>query len=263
MSNILALDASAESCSVALAFAGRPTIRRSSSQPRAHAQHLLPFVESLLHEAKVSLADLDAIACAIGPGSFTGLRIALSTAQGLAYASKKPLIGINSLAAMVMNDDLSTRSSLNTHSLPSISPASNTNLVSNINLVPDDCYYIPLLDARMKEVYWGLYLATADELPDHAALLASEENLHANLEVLSGKPLRLLGSAWAEVDFAKSIAASLDKEPILDAEVNAESVLALAQKKLALSGGEKPGNVDLCYCRNSVAWDKRKRIRPS
>jgi len=93
---LLALDTSTVACSAALLH-NNSVIERFITEPRQHAKCLLPFIESLLQEAHSDLSQCDAIAFGEGPGSFTGIRIAISVAQGLAFGSGKPVIPVSSL----------------------------------------------------------------------------------------------------------------------------------------------------------------------
>src|SRR5678810_16965 len=81
--NLLALDTATEACSAALLI-GEEVIERSEIAPRRHAELILPMIESLLGEAGISRRQIDAIAVGRGPGAFTGVRLAISVAQGLA-----------------------------------------------------------------------------------------------------------------------------------------------------------------------------------
>ena len=96
--NILALDTAASACSVALLAGGR-VIERVESEPRRHAAALLPMAEACLAEAGIALRELDAVAFGRGPGSFTGLRIATSVAQGIAFGAGLPVAPVSNLAA--------------------------------------------------------------------------------------------------------------------------------------------------------------------
>lgn len=96
--NILGLDTAANACSVAL-LAGEDVIERIETAPRKHAAALLPMTEACLAEAGLTLKDLDALAFGRGPGSFTGLRIATSVAQGIAYGAGLPVVPVSNLAA--------------------------------------------------------------------------------------------------------------------------------------------------------------------
>lgn len=101
---ILALDTSSEHCSAALLLDGDIRQRLELAGQR-HSQLLLPMVRSLLDEAGLSLGALDGVAVAVGPGSFTGLRIAVSAAQGLAFGAGLPVAGVSTLEALAWGLD--------------------------------------------------------------------------------------------------------------------------------------------------------------
>ena len=126
---ILALDTATENCSVALLI-GRRLIAREQLLAHGHAEHILRMADELLREAGVSLGELSAIAFGRGPGSFTGVRLAASVTQGLAFGAGLavvPISDLRALAQQVMELDAAVRRVL----------------VCN--------------DARMHEVYWGCF----------------------------------------------------------------------------------------------------------
>lgn len=101
MALILAIETATRLCSVALARDGAvQDVREEESGRHAHAELLNVFIQQLMEEAGYTLAQLDAVAVGIGPGSYTGLRIGLSAAKGLCYALDKPLIGLNTLGTL-------------------------------------------------------------------------------------------------------------------------------------------------------------------
>ncbi len=96
---ILAFDTALSACSVALGE-DKQYVTRFELAPRQQAKHILPFIEQVLDQAKLSLHQLEALAFTAGPGSFTGIRLAASIAQGLAFALNIPLLPISTLRAM-------------------------------------------------------------------------------------------------------------------------------------------------------------------
>jgi tRNA threonylcarbamoyladenosine biosynthesis protein TsaB len=149
---ILAVDTATEACSAAL-LVGDTLFSRWEEAPRDHTRKILPMVQAVLDDAGIALSELDAIAFGRGPGSFTGVRIGISVAQGLAFGVGVPLIGISTLAAM----------------------AQGAHRLEGAERV------LTAIDARMGEVYFGQYelkdgrmqLVGDEVVSDPAALVAS------------------------------------------------------------------------------------------
>ena len=100
---ILALETSARAVSAAVSENGRILTSGYQDTGLTHSRTLMPIVEHILKNADLKPADMDAIAVAVGPGSFTGIRIGVAAAKGLALALDKPAIGVSTLAAMARN----------------------------------------------------------------------------------------------------------------------------------------------------------------
>ena len=134
MSNrILLIETSTSLCSVALAEDGRITAARESGEPRAHAALTAPFVQQVLAERGLHAADLDAVCVSAGPGSYTGLRVGVSTAKGVCFAAGVPLLSVGTLDILVAQ-------------------------AAADGLLPTDCrYVIPMIDARRMEVYTAVF----------------------------------------------------------------------------------------------------------
>ena len=131
--NFLALDASTEALSLVLTINGQ-TYSHFEECPQQHSQKILPLVDALLEKANCRLQDLDVIGFGQGPGSFTGVRISVAIAQGLAYACNLPLVGVSTLQMMAQQAYQETGA---------------TEVFSAI-------------DARMGEIYYAKYALAAD-----------------------------------------------------------------------------------------------------
>ncbi|MCP3987093.1 MAG: tRNA (adenosine(37)-N6)-threonylcarbamoyltransferase complex dimerization subunit type 1 TsaB [bacterium] len=97
---MLALESATRVMSVAILEGPRVVAELSTEGARVHSERLLPGIDTVLKEAGLTLGDLDAIAVSTGPGSFTGLRIAIATAKGLAFGAGPPVVGVSTLAAL-------------------------------------------------------------------------------------------------------------------------------------------------------------------
>lgn len=112
-SRLLAFDTAGSSCSAAVWRAGEIAARRFEPMQRGQSERLVPMIEEVMAEAGLDYAALDAVAVTVGPGGFTGVRIGLATARGLALAWAKPLLGISNfeaVAATVAEDERRDRS---------------------------------------------------------------------------------------------------------------------------------------------------------
>ena len=125
---ILIIDTSTEACSAALTIDGHISAQFEVA-PRIHTKLILPMIDHIMTQAKITVNDLTAIAWGRGPGSFTGVRIGSGIMQGLAFGSDKPVLPISTLAAMAQQ-------AIEAHNATDILAA---------------------IDARMGEVYWGRF----------------------------------------------------------------------------------------------------------
>lgn len=169
MSQILIIDTSTEACSVALQFNGS-ILERYQVAPRQHGELVLPMVDELLKEADISLSQLDVIGFGRGPGAFTGLRICVSTVQGLAFGADLPVIGVSSLQAMA-------QAAYQARGVTQVASA---------------------IDARMGEVYWGLYQEKNGLmvlLPEQQELVVAPTDLLVDNELLKAQWFAT-GTGW-------------------------------------------------------------------
>ncbi len=106
MSTVLAMDTSGPSLSVALVRDGKAVFERTQQNGRTHSASLMPLVDEALQTGGIRMAQVDLLAAVHGPGSFTGVRIGVATAKGLAHAAGKPCLGVNALEALSRNAGL-------------------------------------------------------------------------------------------------------------------------------------------------------------
>jgi tRNA threonylcarbamoyladenosine biosynthesis protein TsaB len=153
---IICLETSTNLCSVALCDSGGLISLRESDDSKSHASKLTVFINEILKESGLKTRDLGAIAVSKGPGSYTGLRIGVSVAKGIAYASSIPLIGIDTPYSMfwgiIKGEDEKKRED-NEKSL-----------------------YCPMLDARRMEVYYALYDHSGSIVKEIAADVIKEDS---------------------------------------------------------------------------------------
>lgn len=166
--SILALDTATEACSAALVLDDELLLERFAIAPREHTQHILPMVDSLLAEAGITLDNLDALAFCRGPGSFTGVRIGIGIAQGLALGADLPLIGVSTLVTLAEGAWRQTGA----------------------------CQVLTAIDARMGEVYWATYRRKKGLwLGEESEAVAPPASLAALTEDLTGR-WATAGTGW-------------------------------------------------------------------
>lgn len=221
---ILALDTAGSSCSVAL-LTDAGLVESGIEAERVHAETVLPMVERLLKDAGLKLAELDALAFGRGPGAFTGLRVAASVAQGLAYGAAIPVVPVSNLAAQ----------------------AAATHRRHGVTRV------LVCLDARMQEVYWAGYGVKGDSLE----LLAPESlSLPGDLEVPAGGSWFGAGSGWGA--YPEALKARIPGLEGVDATLTAGAgdIARLAYKAFKEGSAVAPEQALPVYLRDKVATPK-------
>jgi len=223
--NLLALDTSSDACSVAVQV-DKDIFEQHVIRAKEHTNILIPMIQKLLHDAGIEPQDLDAIVLGNGPGSFIGMRIAASVAQGLAFGSGLQIVPVSSMAAIA-------EEVLDSHPKTGIVVAQ---------------------DARMNEVYLGMYR----EDDDRRAVVVGEEVLHAatNIDGLvewSASGLLAAGKAWQK--YPKFL--ELNRDAISDVVAvyypSARYLLALGAKGVKQDNAIRPENLVPAYIRMKVA----------
>ncbi|HDO1330738.1 TPA: tRNA (adenosine(37)-N6)-threonylcarbamoyltransferase complex dimerization subunit type 1 TsaB [Aeromonas veronii] len=223
---ILAVDTATEACSAAL-LVGDNLFSRWEEAPRDHTRKILPMVQAVLEDAGISLSDLDAIAFGRGPGSFTGVRIGISVAQGLAFGAGVPLIGISTLAAM----------------------AQGAYRLDGSEQV------LTAIDARMNEVYFGRYelldgrmQLVGDEVVSDPAALVDVRGKQAGRVTCVGTGFETYGEILSGL--ADELAVSQVRFPA------AEDMLPLARAAWLAGEAVPVEQATPVYLRDKVTWKK-------
>lgn len=228
---ILAIDTATEACSAALLW-NDAVLTREQVAPQGHTRIILPMVSELLAEAGVSFKELDAIAFGRGPGSFTGVRIGIGAAQGLAYGANVPLIGVSTLQMLAQG-------------------AYRRQQTEKV---------IAAIDARMNEIYLGAFTlqdgrmqAVLDEVVIQPELVVNRLN--------TIKP-KIAGAVAVGTGFTSytELAVNLGL-PSMDNQIELNLPWAqdmLAQAAAAYKAGEycDPALATPVYLRDKVTWKK-------
>lgn len=229
MTTLLSIEAASDSCSVALQI-GNDIIQKLEPAPRMHSRLLYPMLNSIMSEAGISPSQLDVVAFVNGPGSFTGLRIAAATAQGIGFACDIPLIGISTLQAM----------------------AQQAYTDKNQTLV------LPIMDARMNELYLGCYqlnTQTGIMVKQQDDRICSQAIKFDSLEIeTAGHKLYGCGHGFKLTDkLSPDLLAAcehIDSNQILEAQYLIPMANSLFNEKKTLL----PEEVELVYLREQSHW---------
>lgn len=155
---ILCLETATPVCSVALNDGCCTSALRETEGQNAHSEKITNFIREVMETAKIDYKQLDAVAVSQGPGSYTGLRIGVSTAKGICYAADLPLMAIDTLEAMAYGMKAKLGSQIDENDL-----------------------LIPMIDARRMEVYAAVFDANLQRINDTAALVI-DENTFVDLQ---------------------------------------------------------------------------------
>ena len=211
---ILCLETATPVCSVALNSACCTLAMRETEGQNAHSEKITNFIREVMEEAKIDYPQLDAVAVSQGPGSYTGLRIGVSTAKGICYAADLPLMAIDTLEAMAygMKDKLGSQ------------------------IGPDDLL-IPMIDARRMEVYASVFDANLNKINDTAALVIDENSF---------EDLRKDHRLWLFGDGAPKLSKLFENQPNINI-IDGFKPSAAYMKVLAERALQQQQFVDVAY----------------
>jgi tRNA threonylcarbamoyladenosine biosynthesis protein TsaB len=219
--NLLAIETATEACSVALVH-GDMVIERSEIAPRRHAERVLPMADELLAEAGLGRHALDGIAVGRGPGAFTGVRLAVSLAQGMALALDRPVVTVSSLAALALEAP------------------------------EDDAAVLAVIDARMGEIYAACY--RRDEAGGLAALDDERVCTADALALPAAAAWRVVGSGWTTyADTLRERLTGTLRSAEGDHYPQARHVAELAAREFRAGRAQSPEHALPVYLRDKVA----------
>lgn len=170
MATILNIETSTEVCSVALTSEGQVLDHHENYDGQTHATLLSQYVQDALRYVRSRELKLDAVAVSMGPGSYTGLRIGMSEAKGLAFGLDVPLIGVNTLQLLTVSAMFR-------------------------DFYADDALYVPMIDARRMEVYTAVYRSSLEAVQEPMALILDE---HSFADMLAQQPMVFMGNGSAK-----------------------------------------------------------------
>ena len=235
MSRILAIDTSTAWCSVALSIDGSPSLVRHQAVSAGASQLLLPWIEELLKLSSTPLNSLDAIAIGIGPGAFTGVRLGVAVVQGLAIATKLPVLPVASLDAIAAQ------------------------LVQTPSFIASGAStFVVAVDARMGEVYWAKYAYSSLGLPKRIG----------GIELSAPELVDLIGAQYlagsAVKEFGERLLSNLEIR-LLDSHINTDisihalGILSCAQVMWSDGLQQDVHLLEPLYIRNKVALTTLER----
>jgi universal bacterial protein YeaZ len=229
MSRIILIETSTSLCSAALAEDGRIVSEKISGEPRAHASMTAPFVKELLDSNGFKVSDCSAVAVSKGPGSYTGLRVGVSTAKGLCFGAGIPLISVGTLDTLVWQ-------------------------ALDNGLLPEGCHRIvPMIDARRMEVYTAVFSTNGTQLTPTVAQIVDESTFR---ELLKEGPVLFIGDGALK---CKDIIAD-DKAFFEDCSPKAASMLHPAQKALDEGIFEDVAYFEPFYLKEFVTTTSKKKL---
>ncbi len=229
MGKILNIETSTRVCSVALSVEGDVVARQESAVENSHARHITLFAEQVMYQAGINFKDLDAVAVSKGPGSYTGLRIGVSTAKGFCYSLDKPLIAVDTLQALAwgMKYQLEKKGQN-----------------------PDDFLFVPMIDARRMEVYTAVFDSRLHEIRKVKAEII-DENAFAGF-FKQDKKLIFAGDGAMK---CKEVLSSASEKAVFPEEMPASAVYMapLAEKKWQQRQFEDTAYFEPFYLKDFVA----------
>lgn len=236
MGLILNIETSTRVCSVCIAREGKLIGIKESEEEKSHAKKLTGFIDELLKEHGYTYKDLDAIAVNKGPGSYTGLRIGVSTAKGLCYATGLPLIAINTLQSMAFGIIKEVQAK-----------SLRIDDFENVLLVP-------MIDARRMEVYSAFFNSDGDFERDVKAEIIDEDSYQ---EILKSRKMLFFGDGSEKIHETVNHENAVFIESI---QPSSKNMIELSEKSFKNKNFEDVAYFEPFYLKDFVATVPKKNI---
>ena len=221
---ILYIETATDVCSVALSKGSEIIGLKEEAGGNNHAKHLLPFVDEVLKQAGVSMTEINGVAVSIGPGSYTGLRIGVSTAKGIAYTAGIPVMAVSTLESIAQGAKM-------------LWSGTSTETVQ----------IIPMIDARRMEVFTTRYDFDIRSLEEISSKIV-DDNTFA--ELLSKEKVLFCGNGMPK---CKEILSAFPNAKFMDAPISAKNMLPAALRKWQKQEFEDVAYFEPFYLKEYVA----------
>ncbi|SEC55711.1 tRNA threonylcarbamoyladenosine biosynthesis protein TsaB [Tenacibaculum sp. MAR_2009_124] len=224
MALILNIETATKNCSVSLGKEGKPlVIKELNNGNYSHAEKLHPFIQEIMDECGIQMNQIDAVAVSKGPGSYTGLRIGVSAAKGLCFASNIPLISIETL----------------------------NSLATSIQI--ENGYIVPMLDARRMEVYSAVYNVDYSQQREIQAEIINDKSF---VELLESNKVHFLGDG---ADKCKDVIKSENAVFYNDKYPSSQQMIALSYEKFQNNEFEDVAYFEPFYLKDFVVIPQKKK----
>lgn len=231
MTRIISIETSTALCSAALSEDTHIVAFKESREPKAHAALTAKFVKEMLDENGLRLQDCDAVCVSMGPGSYTGLRVGVSTAKGLCFGGKLPLLATGTLDVLVQQ-------------------------AIEGGLLPDGCKYIvPMIDARRMEAYTAVFTAGGEQIRETKHEIFTQDSY---LGLLEEGPVLFIGDAAGKC----ATVISHTSASFCECCPKASSMPALAMREYKEKRLRDVAYFEPFYLKEFVATVSRKNILP-
>lgn len=221
MAIILNLETSTKNCSVSIAKDGvQLCLIEESEESYAHGEKLNQFVDWCIEGAEIEIKDIDAVCVSKGPGSYTGLRIGVSSAKGFAYGLDKPLLAVNTLNVLV-----------------------DSQINKGFDLI------VPMIDARRMEVYTAIFDGQGKQLTETEAKVIDE----ASFEDLKGKNIVFIGDG---AEKCKDVLVHLNAEFVQEFP-SSKNMISLSEEKYLQESFEDVAYFEPYYLKDFIAGKKK------